>query len=556
MDPLSITGFTLTAIDTLWKVSEKTAELVSNFRDFDHDTKVLETRIRDDNARTRALRQLLFDPSSIYHGRTLFEHFDPEVQNHIHLFFEQAIGIIEQAYQLLCRRQAVSSTGEADSEGSISRSSTPSANFLTPLSHDSDLNLSYTHEISKKSSRTFQRIRWSLLDKKRVEAIVRDFSEVNKRIYDNIELWCLSTSVGVDLQHLKHLESDTSSRTLGFDIDAKLQLATSTEENSPWTYEIQQNEETRQALLSVVPVESKFGIVQWDSKPMLVEYRSYAPESPVSVDIDTRTKDLVNRLAKLLHQPKGVVFRTPSCWGWARQIHFNRVAFMFSIPEGSEAQPRSLYHVLGSGSQPPALGQRFTLALQLARCISHLQLVKWVHKSFRSENILFFPPKLENSQELPSGSQECLNFSEPWVLGYEFSRPESFFSQGQSDRSPTLDVYRHPERQGRPTQFFSKIHDIYALGVVLLEIGLWQQATSLEKSGFTKVRDPYAIKKQLVRNAEKRLASKMGEKYKQAVLKCLENGFNVVDDSREDLRLQQAFRSQVINVLEDAAKCI
>lgn len=553
MDPLSVAGLALTAADQLWKISERTAELVSNFRDFDHDTKVLETKIKDDNARTKALRQLLFEPSTIYQSQTLFEQFDPEVQNHIQIFFEQAIGIIQQAHQLLSRLQAL--PDETNLVDKFSRLSTPSSSIFITWPNGSNSSLSQTQDVSKKPSRTFQRLRWSLLDKKRVEAIVLEFSEVNKRIYDNIKLWCLGTSIGVDLQHLRHLEENTTSRTLGFDVDARLQLAASAGQSMPGTLEVQQIEDARRALYSVVPVEGKFGIMQWDSKPILVEYRSYAPESPVPVEMDSRTHDLVDKLAKLLRQPKETVFRTPSCWGWARQMQYNRVAFMFSIPEGCAPQPKSLYHIFGSGSQPPSLGQRFTLALQLARCISHLQLVKWVHKSFRSENVLFFP-QAESSSGSTCTAEEYTDFSEPWVLGYEFSRPEAYFSQGQSDRSPLRDVYRHPDRQGRPTQPFNKVHDIYALGVVLLEIGLWQQATSLEKSGFANVRDPQAIKKQLLRHVEKRLASKMGEKYQQVVLTCLKNGFDVKDDSKEDLKLQQAFRTKVINVLENAAKYI
>ena len=52
------------------------------------------------------------------------------------------------------------------------------------------------------------------------------------------------------------------------------------------------------------------------------------------------------------------------------------------------------------------------------------------------------------------------------------------------------------------------------------------------------------------------MGPRMGEKYKNVVLACLQNGFNVVDDSKEDLKLQLAFRTQVINVLEKAAQCI
>lgn len=35
-DPLSIAGLTLAVIDQVWKVSERTAELISNFRKFDN----------------------------------------------------------------------------------------------------------------------------------------------------------------------------------------------------------------------------------------------------------------------------------------------------------------------------------------------------------------------------------------------------------------------------------------------------------------------------------------------------------------------------------------
>ena len=46
-----------------------------------------------------------------------------------------------------------------------------------------------------------------------------------------------------------------------------------------------------------------------------------------------------------------------------------------------------------------------------------------------------------------------------------------FFSRGYVDDCLSRNVYRHPHRQQSPTEVFNKIHDIYALGVVLLEIG-------------------------------------------------------------------------------------
>ena len=36
MDPLSIAHLTIVVLDQLWKIGDRTAELVSNFRDFDN----------------------------------------------------------------------------------------------------------------------------------------------------------------------------------------------------------------------------------------------------------------------------------------------------------------------------------------------------------------------------------------------------------------------------------------------------------------------------------------------------------------------------------------
>ena len=177
-----------------------------------------------------------------------------------------------------------------------------------------------------------------------------------------------------------------------------------------------------------------------------------------------------------------------------------------------------------------------------------------VHESFRSENILFYP-SLANTDPLSNPSQtHDVDFSEPWVLGFEYSRPELDFSAGFGDINVNRDVYRHPERQGQPQKMFNKIHDIYALGVVLLEIGLWEPAITLEKNGFKYAKSPKHVKARLVMQAERRLESKVGGKYRDVVLKCLNGDFDVQDDSKEDLKLQQAFRSQVVDVLERAAQ--
>ncbi|UKZ69954.1 uncharacterized protein TrAtP1_010957 [Trichoderma atroviride] len=311
--------------------------------------------------------------------------------------------------------------------------------------------------------------------------------------------------------------------------------------------------ELYQRLKDVKSVEDRFGVLEWRNKPMLVEYRPYQTGSPVAVEMSSRTRYLVNNLANLLHQPKEMGFRTPYCEGWVSQMQHNRVAFMFVIPDAVEPTPVSLLSLLSSESPPPTLGQKFWLAARLSRCISQLQLVKWVHESFRSENVLFFLKSGCGEKNAISISQ--VDLAEPWVLGFEFSRPETYFTAGLGDTCLARDIYRHPDRQQNPTQPFTKLHDIYAMGVVLLEIGLWQPALALKKSGFARVQTK-TITEILIRHAEKRLGAKMGEKYQAVVLACLRGNFQCSDDTKEDLKLQEAFRSQVVDVLEKIAACM
>lgn len=67
------------------------------------------------------------------------------------------------------------------------------------------------------------------------------------------------------------------------------------------------------------------------------------------------------------------------------------------------------------------------------------------------------------------------------------------------------------------------------------------------------VKDPKSIQDRLIKIAERKLASKVGSKYQTIVLTCLWGDFDVENDTKEDMKLQLAFRSQVVEVLEKMA---
>ena len=101
---------------------------------------------------------------------------------------------------------------------------------------------------------------------------------------------------------------------------------------------------------------------------------------------------------------------------------------------------------------------------------------------------------------------------------------------------------------------FNKWHDVYSLGVVLLEIGLWEPAVAQDHPNhrFFDTKDRNEVKQRLIKVANRLLASRMGPNYTEIVVKCLTGNFGIKDDSKEDIKLQQAFITPVIDVLDRA----
>lgn len=165
-----------------------------------------------------------------------------------------------------------------------------------------------------------------------------------------------------------------------------------------------------------------------------------------------------------------------------------------------------------------------------------------MHEEIRSRNVLIFQ----------NPGTYAWNLSKPFLGGFQYSRRETDISDGLGVEDIQRNVYRHPTRQGIPLQRHDALHDIYAYGVFLLEIGLWQ--TVLEHGYFQGIVNevqnlqPEQIQKGLVKIAKQSLGHTMGADYRDAAVLCLEDGFeNLWDDYRTQPRLMQTFRIQVLD---------
>ena len=115
----------------------------------------------------------------------------------------------------------------------------------------------------------------------------------------------------------------------------------------------------------------------------------------------------------------------------------------------------------------PSLNDRIKAAAALTDTVLQLHTAGWLHKSIRSANVLLFPSTQTTS------SQEY-HLPPAFLGGYEFARLDS---TTESTKAPgtfePLLLYRHPLSLSEDRDPYCKAFDLYSLGCVLLEIGLW-----------------------------------------------------------------------------------
>lgn len=199
----------------------------------------------------------------------------------------------------------------------------------------------------------------------------------------------------------------------------------------------------------------------------------------------------------------------------------------------------------------PTLAQRFHLAASLAQTLYTFTLADWHHKLFNSLNIVFLPaamtaastavttvspePNANLSPEFPMTGPPGI--ASPFICGFSISRPSA---PEEISISPTTSVsgttsiseaYLHPDLRvdqawSRPR--YAMIYEVYALGLLLAEIGFWQpvhklaRGSSSSSSSRQAALTPKQFHQAVIAKCRQDLACWMGEEYAAVALRCLE----------------------------------
>jgi len=195
-----------------------------------------------------------------------------------------------------------------------------------------------------------------------------------------------------------------------------------------------------------------------------------------------------------------------------------------------------------------SLNHRLEFARKLATAVFFVHSIGWVHKAIRSQNILLLgeEPKKEDGNE-PTSLKWALH--SPSLVGFEVARSnEGETNPGARSKMPLeIGLYMHPDLQRNDTHVrHTMAHDVYSLGIVLLELGIW---APLDKRRELRPEMTLAETGAALLRLANETELLMGRRYREVVQLCLSQSYDGDPGNFRSI-------SEVLEKLEDLAQSV
>ncbi|KIW99323.1 uncharacterized protein Z519_00986 [Cladophialophora bantiana CBS 173.52] len=192
-------------------------------------------------------------------------------------------------------------------------------------------------------------------------------------------------------------------------------------------------------------------------------------------------------------------------------------AFIFDYPEencdkSDVINLLSLLEGVKTTYRHLSLNLRFRIASTITKTVASFHADGWIHKSIHLRSVVIF-----------RSSDPAPDFEKLYLVNFAHARLE-MVETNRLQFEVEGDIYRHPKKQGLLSANSTRIHDAYALGILLLEIGQWKAASRVSTDRFGA--EPTAatlVKAQeaFVSAAGQYLPHATGDEYSQAARICL-----------------------------------
>lgn len=531
MDAIGVGLSVPATIKLLIGVIRLCCDFADDIRDWNDDSRKLALRMSLQVSLTQHLHNLLFGSGAsrpnLDDEPPLFDRLTPSLQRDVCAMISEFYNIIESKYNTLKQTYGLK----------------PPRSLLLPAQFTLSVQFAAASAPSPSPSPSQDeskfRVSWMLWGKRRVQAAVHECEQWNERLFAVVQTFVLqdllAASRAIPEQRVAALKNDTDAQALGLSNDIEIAQMAADDVQDWYTLELVG------VALEAHGRSKQVSYGKFDGQHVVIDIKTFDPDLSDTTSLEPRPEILtrIGQLAVLLNRRHSARARLLPCRGFSRIPGRCAIALVFQFPPGCFSPPTPLRRMLDTTkmSEKPSLETRLRLALTLAVALFQFHAVGWVHKSFRSSNILFFP------DENPSP----LTLENPYLVGFEYAREDAGFSDNPVHPDITTDIYRHPQTWGKPTTNFQKMHDIYSLGVVLLEIGLWQPVASLEKTQFRDLvySDRFDVQELFQTEAARRLPFGLGSAYADVVRKCLTGRFDVLPGEDEGSLSQGEYQNQV-----------
>jgi serine/threonine protein kinase len=267
-------------------------------------------------------------------------------------------------------------------------------------------------------------------------------------------------------------------------------------------------------------------------KLLLAEEASHRDPQKIS----SRLREIANLLSV---SAKAGSFNVLRCCGYYHKPYEIRSGLLYELPSVEKVDLErivTLREMLRNRTDTWCLGDRFILARGLANAVFELHSVSWLHRNITTSNIIFFH----------RGEGATVDAESFYFVGFAQSRSNRALtdSDGHASRAFDEDYYQHPDYLSKD-QGYDEKHDYYSLGIVLLEIGLWQ----LCDDAVCVLRSDSSARDIAIQQLVPQLGPRVGSYYRDAVMACLDDTLTDTASLLQEQQLPLVFRTQVVERL-------
>lgn len=291
-------------------------------------------------------------------------------------------------------------------------------------------------------------------------------------------------------------------------------------------------DESRVQALELTDCERPFSISLFQEQHVLIEYRIVSMQTAHDEHAWKMDQASVGEFATALNYLDSTISGLLKCGGFFYSpVPTPAFGLVYRLPQARQtaAVVTSFKELLRARDSKGrrhklrhTLNHRLEFAKKLATAVLFVHAIGWVHKAVVPQNVLILG-KAASQREDKATKLPVWSLNSPYLVGFEIARSNDAETVPGARAQLPRDValYLHPSLQETDHVRSTMAHDVYSLGVILLELGIMSPLE--ERQELMGDMTPTDIANVLFKLANE-TEILMGKRYREVVQTCLSQG--------------------------------